>query len=679
MATPHNSHAPYSVGGHHPPSADEQHWYLLGLGGHPRLIARTSPEPWTRVVEYPPQQMLSTVGVSHTLKQRWDPALRGHLVFILQDGPRSDFQWNSMFPVRLGLRTAGRDTCQDTEGHPVVLMVTVDRGSGCQWRVAMRKALRCRDSLRASKIHNVEVLVAECGAAAQASPAGEWLAQSIDWNMDGPNAVHTIQDAMMPLLPYTGCRITQSQPNEAGSAFSGSLGPVLRIGPYDAQPQNTRSSRTTQTTHSTQSTGKLYGLTSRHVAVGDRLPRNQAYNADTAAQGTHVRADILTNDVASINRTRADLSMLLIDIRIETKEMEARLKDNASDEEAADNLGTMALCKQYVDTLKANIDHPSAVSLAARFSGSVKYAPQFRVGARHNLQDWALFGLGGRATATRAGLVSSYTAAHNQVYIDRAAARAAVRWVSVKRSSHTPITGLENERFELNSKRFLRLHGRGMPEEPLFFADSPSCLVGKRGPKTGLTFGHVNEIEAVTRQPHADGPDLISLHMLVLPTDDYGAFSDKGDSGSAIFDCNGCVVGMVDAGTKMDNVHRHPPPTPTPTPTPAVTLPVTAQDAQRRKENVVPPRALPSRNRSDSEEGYGGGPSQVPAPAPAPARQDPAPSTSLVERQFTGLSIAEAATSGRESAPPMDVTFATPIQWLLADIKEFTGRNVEIA
>ena len=553
-----------------------------------------------------------------------------------------------MFPVRLGLRD--QNPCQDAEGHPVVLMVTVDRGSQCQWQVAIQKALRCRDSLRASKIDNVEVLVAACGATAQASMAGEWLAQDIDWNLDGPNA-HTIQGAMMPLLPLTGCTIVQERAGSA--AASGALGPVLSLGPGSS------------TKDKMEATDRLYGLTSRHVAVGDRLPRQQAYNFDTAAQGTHLNATVLTGTTASAYTVVPNLDRILATIEATATMSRRKLAVDPANEDAADKLTRMEQCKRYVQLLVEKVGSLDGQQPEFRRLGKVVYTPCFQVKAREgggNLQDWALIGL----AATKK--------VHNNVYLDSTSIGAVSYWVSQKRRSGSMIRGLETP-FELNTNGLLRLHGRGMPDEPLFFTDSPSCLVGKRGPKTGLTFGHVNEIEAVTRQPHADGPDVISLQMLILPTDDYGAFSARGDSGSAIFDCNGCVVGMIDAGTRINHVHRHP----RPASTPAVTPPVTAKDAQRKKENVVPPRALPSRNRSDSEEGDGGGPSQAPAPAliaPAPTHQDPVPSTSLVERQFTGLSISEAAT---KSVPPMDMTFATPIQWLLADIKEFTGRNVQIA
>lgn len=110
----------------------------------------------------------------------------------------------------------------------------------------------------------------------------------------------------------------------------------------------------------------------------------------------------------------------------------------------------------------------------------------------------------------------------------------------------------------LDADGFLRLHGRGLPREPPFnTAGRISVLVAKRGQHTGLSFGITNEIEAVQRTPHTkDGSRVISLHWLVL---DFkgGQFSQKGDSGSCVFDMTGRVLGIVDAGISAEELVRY--------------------------------------------------------------------------------------------------------------------------
>ena len=74
--------------------------------------------------------------------------------------------------------------------------------------------------------------------------------------------------------------------------------------------------------------------------------------------------------------------------------------------------------------------------------------------------------------------------------------------------------------------------------------------VGKRGSRTGLTWGEVNELESVKRED-VGGQEIISRHLTILALCGKRLeFSNRGDSGSAIFTPDGKMVGMVDGGRR---------------------------------------------------------------------------------------------------------------------------------
>ncbi len=178
----------------------------------------------------------------------------------------------------------------------------------------------------------------------------------------------------------------------------------------------------------------------------------------------------------------------------------------------------------------------------------------------------------------------------------------------------------------LDSQAFLRVRGI----RPLQTRKRESYYVGKYGRTTGLTFGIVGEIEAIIRRPLSGEGEIISWALLIIsagrkkyPGD---PFSEPGDSGSCIFDMSGRLVGMLDAGQQSSKVRR-------------------CGKAYTEPEPQLPPTgtsgtAAPE-GYTDFDESYG-----------APRRE----------------------TEARQ----VDVTFATPMDWLLQDVEDFTGLKAEI-
>ena len=84
-----------------------------------------------------------------------------------------------------------------------------------------------------------------------------------------------------------------------------------------------------------------------------------------------------------------------------------------------------------------------------------------------------------------------------------------------------------------------------------------ACVIlrGEARRDIGLTFGVVNEIEAVVRFPAPGGSETLAWEALVIPMGDE-PFSKGGDSGSCVFDVHGRIVRMVTGGVEYGELSR---------------------------------------------------------------------------------------------------------------------------
>lgn len=132
----------------------------------------------------------------------------------------------------------------------------------------MLAALRCRTLLHAYDIHDVEVEMKQSEFVPMALSAATALASSIDWTysqvlpLEGSRDwdMAEINGKVMTLLPFPGYRVEQEEGHRnQPKAEAGTMGLYLRL------------------THTEESAspGTIYGLTSRHVAVGKRVAVDQ--------------------------------------------------------------------------------------------------------------------------------------------------------------------------------------------------------------------------------------------------------------------------------------------------------------------------------------------------------------------------------------------------------------------
>lgn len=75
----------------------------------------------------------------------------------------------------------------------------------------------------------------------------------------------------------------------------------------------------------------------------------------------------------------------------------------------------------------------------------------------------------------------------------------------------------------------------------------PCLIVAKRGGASDVTWGYLNGLKSILWH---DDHNEKSMECCVVPSTNNKAFSKRGDSGSAVFDVTGRVVGIIVGGTK---------------------------------------------------------------------------------------------------------------------------------
>ncbi|KAI1381235.1 hypothetical protein F4677DRAFT_440448 [Hypoxylon crocopeplum] len=167
-----------------------------------------------------------------------------------------------------------------------------------------------------------------------------------------------------------------------------------------------------------------------------------------------------------------------------------------------------------------------------------------------------------------------------------------------------------------------------LAEEP---EGQSSTWVGKRGAASGLTFGIKSAIEAVVRRPGCGTEDMYAWEMLIVPDKWYGTkFSKEGDSGSCVFDIyDGRIIGLVTGSNG-------------------------AKPVQQEIWRGIP-----------AIEG------------------DPSSSRQLKEYPGKGISPKSTGETPvqrlRAYEEGTDITFVSPIEWVLEDIQDFTGLKPQLA
>jgi hypothetical protein len=171
-----------------------------------------------------------------------------------------------------------------------------------------------------------------------------------------------------------------------------------------------------------------------------------------------------------------------------------------------------------------------------RVIGHVFFSPPRNLHPKNWLRDWALIELD-----TQKFDVNSLT---NIVYIDQ-----------ILEAIRPKLDADPRFHLKMKTDKSLKLQ-QAIPvpemEKPTMKDENgDECMiVGKRGRTSKVTWGTANEVKSVTRTLYA-GKKVTSLEWCVLSSISI-PFSEKGDSGSVVFDLSGRVGGILTGGQGMN-------------------------------------------------------------------------------------------------------------------------------
>ncbi|CAK7216201.1 hypothetical protein SEUCBS140593_002795 [Sporothrix eucalyptigena] len=454
--------------------------------------------------------------------------------------------------------------------------------------------------------------------------------------------VRQVNEAILRFLPYPGQLIEQAA-SDTKQGSRGSLGCYVRL-------KNKNGS----------AVGGLFGLTSRHVAVGNMADHDKLYMAPPIVDT--LKDDLAPMSVAwgsvwyfqdslsELNKNNRGLSYVL---HIHRKRLLGGEPSNAE----LELLDFTERCQRdYIPAIREVLEREigdgdtSRRGSLGRTIGHVAVAGRHGHNARKGWSDWCLISPddnNGKTNGTgeehdshepTSGSLCDYY--QNRVYMG-AFIGSIYNTLLSNEAEDSKLLALQDL---LDSEGFLALKAPSRPWVDNIGLDPtkprPGQYVFKRGAISGMTVGQVSPIEAVLRKPLQGRDDAIAWSWPVLPLlrvlssgiDVNPSFSMKGDSGSTIFNSDGEIIAMIDAGVTSDEptcrlFHQHPA---DPSLQSAAPLPL---------DKMMPP-------------------------------QTPVPEPFVSWNAEMNLPQTKSETQSQPSKPRHhDITLATPIEWLFEDIE----------
>ncbi|KAJ4161592.1 uncharacterized protein LMH87_007623 [Akanthomyces muscarius] len=476
-----------------PPSAQEQDLYYDGLPSHPRLVARSSIEPW-QSIHGPDRHPVTNLRrrkaflppSRHDVMRLWnvkDAPLRRDIKHQLQH-----LSWNAIELFRVGFEDE-----QDPHGWKLTLMVSVMPESATTWSVAAQAAVACKAVLESYNIFDIHCEIRESSILLLASePADNLKVRGIDHlpsqdprSLDGHRS------------PYLGTSIASL----SNPAIGATKGLYLRISEHGQEHQATVALTCRHLLETTLSTN--VEIRGGPDVIQPCQRTLEAYIANQQDQINYI------DSLNSKQRASADYQKMKYDA-------ESRLR--------------AASLLKYPESRKI---------------GRVHYAPPIalRQSSHHDswLADWLLVQLD---PAHQEDALSDLT---NDIVLENHSGQKRLQRVLAQMKVQP-----EAPRFFDNKLYKLQLAGtvterelRNPPHSEL--NDDAVLFVGKVGARSGLTFGLGSTMASVVRYP-LKGMTLESLEWPVHHVKGDPNFSAPGDSGSIVWTVDGRIVGMVTGG-----------------------------------------------------------------------------------------------------------------------------------
>ncbi|WAO96787.1 Hypothetical protein NCS54_01447200 [Fusarium falciforme] len=495
-----------------PPSEEEVKCYYVGLPGKPKLVARSSSDPWTG-----PQ-----IDFGWTRGKTLDPVGQHPIVAIWNNsaGPlRRDIlealkstQWVAIDILRLGYQNV-KGTLDESPINPVTVLVSVVPGS-TTWDAGVNVVLRCRGILRRHGIHDVEVemkesMISRCNLETQ--PPQQKLT---------PGPVVQPERWNSLFSEFLGLCIAPA----ASPYHEGTKGLYLRI----------------------RGTTRMLLLTCRHVAFAGS-DGNEDFEHSNGAPRAILQPGTGTLEEALRNVRE--------DIRLSERDME----DNrdlpwASAIRQFDQASAQKAAGEALEQRLGALEQPSN-----RTIGHVLFSPKIGEGrspsGRSQCRDWALIELDQEKHETA---LENLT---NRMFCGIAAKNGT--WIATKEKlkGSNPLDHyrlkFDSETHTLELKRTIAKDIMVAPPTESASLQEAALVVAKAGRSTGLTIGVANEVVSMKRNLFGnmtfESEEWCILGAKWRSGSGRGVFSKRGDSGSCVWDMEGRIGGMLTRGLEAGN------------------------------------------------------------------------------------------------------------------------------
>lgn len=480
-----------------PPSDEERNGYFYGLPSRPRLVARTSTELWVfQQDQFPIHKRLRTVA-DHAVVDLWnnsDGPLRQEILAAL-DG----IDWTAVDILRVGYERDNTSSGRSFDS-PVTLLISVKPDS-TPFNKAYDTVTECLRILEQFLIFDMQVEMKE----------GDYICC----------APYTIETPSLQVPQFS------AEPLVAGDRFGAPFSEYLGISIALSERAEHEGTKCLYL----RCGNKVYALTCRHV-VFPPSEDNKEYRHATDTQRCIIQPGKTTFDKLQQHLGREIESL---DASIDLMKLYRNRPDPEADRRQIQNFEAE---KDELQNWQATVD--AFKDPAARIFGHIAFSPPFSVGLTEyggkRLRDWALIELDQSKHATPLSLLQ------NRVVLGASAGNTILRhatgWSQLIRT------------FSLSGDTAL-LWGT-IPEHKMRDSQTRTpdgdrgLFMIKVGRTTGLTTGIANMVTSVTRRPYQDQV-FFSEEWCVIGNNN-APFSKKGDSGSAVFDLQGRVGGMLTGG-----------------------------------------------------------------------------------------------------------------------------------
>ncbi|KIM24674.1 hypothetical protein M408DRAFT_26795 [Serendipita vermifera MAFF 305830] len=485
----------------HPPSPTEAKHYNHGLPSKPRLVARSSADPWvepTGLEAYLRPKELRSIG-RHPLQAVWEDRVGPTMIEYMGS---MGVQWTSLDPVRIGYASE--------PSLPVIVWIGVLPGS-LSADDGVKVAVHCKGVLSDHGIGDVHVEIRESEVFSSAR-----LYKPVSTTNATARVLEPFSTALgLPISPA-------ATPHIEGTG-----------GFYVSDPCNP---------------GKLYLVTTRHILFHPDENANELYEHNDSSQpGRNV---LLFGDAAiakHIEEIEFEIANQdsVVDALEKQLETAKRMNRKDAEEERQDVQPLLDRARRAVVVLNSFLMDICRdwKERETRVLGHVVLSPpiSFNVGVEGFTEDWAMVEINN-------SIVDSTNFVGNAIDLGLTIPAEFTRWMYPHQANPPS--------FKYPDGRLLRISGT-IPDEEMWRPSSktlehdndPCIMVIKRGYASGLTVGRLNGIRSFTRLHCKGKPDETSREICVLPRNSKSnAFSELGDSGAVVVDGKGRIAGLLTSG-----------------------------------------------------------------------------------------------------------------------------------